>query len=171
MPCCPACTQEGLAVLHEALQNLLLHESSQLPEGRSQVSYFLAHNKIREVISFAAGDVSRRVFHKRALAVLKCADTTAASLTYQTLSSGLQESSPEKFFPSSEHDFALLLHPFLRGANSSDQVRYQVFGVGGTQTGDRVPARPCVIARDNCAVHPDAVITLGDIVKVACVAQ
>jgi DNA-binding SARP family transcriptional activator len=88
--------QEGLAALDEALHDLLLHESSQLREGRSQVSYHFAHNKIREVISLAAGDACRRVFHKRALAVLKRANTTAASLTYTTLSSGEQESSREK---------------------------------------------------------------------------
>jgi predicted ATPase len=88
--------QEGLAALDEALQNLLLHESSQLRKGRSQVSYHFTHDKIREVISATAGDASKRVFHKRALAILKHADKNTASQAHKTLSSGLQESTREK---------------------------------------------------------------------------
>jgi hypothetical protein len=88
--------QEGLAALDEALQNLLLHESSQLREGRSQVSYHFAHDKIREVVSTAAGDARRRVFHKRALKILKLADTTAAAVAHKTLPRGLQVSTREK---------------------------------------------------------------------------
>ncbi len=88
--------QEGLAALDEALQSLLLQESSQRPEGRSGVSYHFAHDKIREVVSTAAGDARRRVFHKRALKILKLADTTAAAVAHKTLSRGLQVSTREK---------------------------------------------------------------------------
>jgi DNA-binding SARP family transcriptional activator len=88
--------QDGLAALDEALQSLLLLESSQLREGRSQVSYHFAHDKIRDVVSTATGDARRRVFHERALKVLKHADTTAAALAHKTLSSGYQESAREK---------------------------------------------------------------------------
>jgi len=57
--------QEGLAALDEALQSLLLQDSSQRPEGRNGVSYHFAHDKIRDVVYAAAGDARRRVFHSR----------------------------------------------------------------------------------------------------------
>ncbi len=58
--------QEGLAALDEALQSLLLHESSHQRKGRSKISYLFSHNMIREVVYAAAGDARRRVFHSRA---------------------------------------------------------------------------------------------------------
>jgi len=58
--------QKGLAALDEALQSLLLHESSHRREGRRGVSYHFADDKIREVVYAAAGDARRRVFHSRA---------------------------------------------------------------------------------------------------------
>ncbi len=57
--------QDGLAALDEALQSLLLHESSHRREGRRGVPYHFAHDKIREVVYAAAGDARRRVFHGR----------------------------------------------------------------------------------------------------------
>ncbi len=58
--------QEGLAALDEALQSLLLRESSHQRKGRSRISYLFSHNMIREVVYAAAGDARRRVFHSRA---------------------------------------------------------------------------------------------------------
>jgi predicted ATPase len=59
-------SQEGLAALDEALQSLLLRESSHWQEGREEVSYHFCHDKIREVVYAVAGDARRRVFHSRA---------------------------------------------------------------------------------------------------------
>jgi predicted ATPase len=61
--------REGLAALDEALQNLLLQESSHCREGRSGVCYHFAHDKIRQVVDAAAGDARRRLLHGRALTV------------------------------------------------------------------------------------------------------
>ncbi len=61
--------QDGLAALDEALQSLLLQESSPRREGRRGVSYHFAHDMIRQVVYAAAGDARRRVFHGRALTV------------------------------------------------------------------------------------------------------
>ena len=58
--------QDGLAALDEALQSLLLRESSHRREGKEEVSYHFADDKIREVVYAAAGDARRRVFHGRA---------------------------------------------------------------------------------------------------------
>jgi predicted ATPase len=58
--------QEGLAALDEALQSLLLRESSYWQEGREEVSYHFGHDKIRAVVYAAAGNARRRVFHSRA---------------------------------------------------------------------------------------------------------
>src|SRR6266581_3111768 len=58
--------QKGLAALEEALQSLLLHESSHRREGRRGVSYHFADDKIREVVYAAAGDARRRLFRSRA---------------------------------------------------------------------------------------------------------
>jgi len=52
--------QEGLAALDEALQSLLLHETSHRRDGRSGVSYHFSHDKIREVVYAEAGDARRR---------------------------------------------------------------------------------------------------------------
>ena len=57
--------QDGLAALDEALQSLLLQESSHRREGRRGVCYRFGHDKIREVVYAAAGDARRRVFHDR----------------------------------------------------------------------------------------------------------
>ncbi len=57
--------QDGLAALDEALQSLLLRESSHRGEGGGGVSYHFADDKIREVVYTAAGDARRRVFHSR----------------------------------------------------------------------------------------------------------
>jgi len=59
--------QDGLVALDEALQGLLLRESSHRREGRRGVSYHFADDKIREVVYAAAGDARRRVFHSQAL--------------------------------------------------------------------------------------------------------
>jgi DNA-binding SARP family transcriptional activator len=58
--------QDGLAALDEALQSLLLRESSHRQEGSRGVFYIFDHDKIREVVYAAAGDARRRVFHSRA---------------------------------------------------------------------------------------------------------
>ena len=60
---------------------------------------------------------------------------------------------------------------FLCSLSSCNQVGYQVFGVGRTQAGDRIPPQDCIIARDKRVVNPDAVVALSDIVKVAGVAR
>jgi predicted ATPase len=66
--------QEGLAAMDEALQSLLLYETSQRRDGRSGVSYHFADDKVREVVYAGAGDARRRVFHGRALTVREHAD-------------------------------------------------------------------------------------------------
>ena len=66
--------QEGLAAMDEALQSLLLHETSHRRDGRSVVSYHFADDKVREVVYAGAGDARRRVFHGRALIVREHAD-------------------------------------------------------------------------------------------------
>ncbi len=58
--------QDGLAALDEALQSLLLHESSHRREGSRGVFYVFGHDKTREVVYAEAGDARRRVFHSRA---------------------------------------------------------------------------------------------------------
>jgi len=80
--------QEGLAALDEALQSLLLRESSHRREGSSGVSYHFADDKIRQVVYAAAGDARRRVLHGRALTVLEHSDVPAAVLADHALASG-----------------------------------------------------------------------------------
>ena len=58
--------QDGLTALDEALQSLLLRESSHRREGRRGVAYHFSDDKIREVVYAAAGDARRRVFQSRA---------------------------------------------------------------------------------------------------------
>ena len=77
--------QDGLAALDEALQSLLLHESSHRQEGRRGVSYHFAHDKIRQVVYAAAGDARRRVFHGRALTAPGHVDVPTAELASHVL--------------------------------------------------------------------------------------
>jgi len=58
--------QDGLVALDEALQSLLLRESSHQRGGRRGVSYHFADDKVREVVYATAGDARRRVFRSRA---------------------------------------------------------------------------------------------------------
>jgi predicted ATPase len=81
-------TQDGLAALDEALQSLLLKESSRRLEGRSRVSYHFAHDKIRDVVYAATGDARRRVLRDRALTVLEHVDTSVVELAHHTLEHG-----------------------------------------------------------------------------------
>jgi DNA-binding SARP family transcriptional activator len=80
--------QEGLAALDEALQSLLLHESSQRREGGRGVTYHFAHDKIREVVYAAAGDARRRLFHGRALTVPGHVDVPTTELASHVLANG-----------------------------------------------------------------------------------
>ena len=79
--------QEGLAALDEALQSLLLHETSHRRDGRSGVSYHFSHDKIREVVYAEAGDARRQVFYGRALTLREHADAPAVGLAYHELAS------------------------------------------------------------------------------------
>jgi DNA-binding SARP family transcriptional activator len=66
--------QDGLVALDQALQSLLLCESSHRREGRREVFYHFADDMIREVVYAWAGDARRRVYHGRALTVLEHTD-------------------------------------------------------------------------------------------------
>ncbi len=80
--------KEGLAALDEALQSLLLRESSHRREGSRGVSYHFADDKILQVVYAAAGDARRRVLHGRVLAVREHADVPTAVLADHALASG-----------------------------------------------------------------------------------
>jgi DNA-binding SARP family transcriptional activator len=80
--------QEGLAALDEALQGLLLQESSHRREGSSGVCYHFAHDKIRQVVYAAAGDARRRLLHSRALTVPGHVDLPTAELASHVLANG-----------------------------------------------------------------------------------
>ncbi len=81
--------QEGLSALDEALGSFLLRESRRQRGGLSGATYVFAHDKIREVVDAEAGDARRRVFHGRALKVLKRAGAPAAELAYHAFAAGL----------------------------------------------------------------------------------
>jgi DNA-binding SARP family transcriptional activator len=82
------CPQEGLAALDEALQNLLLQESSHCREGRSGVCYHFAHDKIRQVVYAAAGDARRRLLHCRVLTFPGHVDVPTAEPASRVLANG-----------------------------------------------------------------------------------
>ena len=83
--------QEGLSALDEVLGSLLLRESRRQRGGLSGATYVFAHDKIREVVDVEAGDARRRIFHGRALKVLKRAGAPAAELAYHAFASGLAD--------------------------------------------------------------------------------
>jgi DNA-binding SARP family transcriptional activator len=73
-------TEDGLTALDEALQSLLLCESSHRREGMVRATYHFSHEKIRELVYATASDARRRVFHSRALTVLEHVDTSVVEL-------------------------------------------------------------------------------------------
>ena len=83
--------QDGLSALDEVLGSLFLRESRRQRGGLSGATYVFEHDKIREVVDVEAGDARRRVFHSRALKVLKKAGAPAAELAYHALASGLAD--------------------------------------------------------------------------------
>lgn len=61
--------REGLAAVDEAVRGRLLREPSRW-RGDGLGGYSFVHDKIRDVVYSDAGEARRRVFHRRALAVL-----------------------------------------------------------------------------------------------------
>ena len=81
-------TQDGLLALEEAIEVLLLEESSRQSGKVQAISYAFVHDKIREVVYSGAIDARRRIFHGRALQVLAQEGASTAVLAYHALASG-----------------------------------------------------------------------------------
>lgn len=81
---------EGLAALDEVLKSQVLQEVAGKDE--EEVSYFFAHDKIRDVIYTEAGDARRRILHRRTLEMLERELTPPAKLAHHALAAGLKES-------------------------------------------------------------------------------
>ena len=79
--------QDGLAALDEALQSLLLRESSHRREGRGGISYHFAHDKIREVVYAEAWNARSGSSIVR-LTVLEYANTPIPVLAYHAFARG-----------------------------------------------------------------------------------
>ena len=75
--------QQALAALDEVLHGSLLREASG--------TYQFAHDKIREVAYSEAGAARRRVFHRRALEVLKREGAALAELAHHALAASIDE--------------------------------------------------------------------------------
>lgn len=79
---------EGLAALEELLNNRLLLEM-----GPGSRPYTFAHDKFREVVYTEAGEARRRIYHRRAFAVLEGTGAPAAELAFQAIAGRLKEPS------------------------------------------------------------------------------
>ncbi|HEX2913873.1 MAG TPA: AAA family ATPase [Chloroflexia bacterium] len=86
---------EALAGLDEALRHNLLKEEQpgkEEADPERQVdagNYFFSHDKIRDVTYTEAGEARRRVFHRRALALLQNSKAAPATLAHHALGAGL----------------------------------------------------------------------------------
>ncbi|MBW3634219.1 MAG: AAA family ATPase, partial [Chloroflexi bacterium] len=82
---------EALPALDTVLRSHLLREidETEIPTGEGR--YIFAHDKIRDVVYREAGEARRRVFHRRALEVLREAGAPAAELARHALAAGLDE--------------------------------------------------------------------------------
>lgn len=76
---------EGLAALDELLATHLLVEA----EAGDRRPYLFAHDKIRDVVYTEAGDARRRLFHKRAHALLSETGAPAAQMAHHAVAAGL----------------------------------------------------------------------------------
>jgi tetratricopeptide (TPR) repeat protein len=82
---------EALPAMDEALRAHLVREAAGAGERGAAASYVFTHDKIRDVAYEEAGDARRRVFHRRALGVLRAAGAAPAVLTPHALAAGLDE--------------------------------------------------------------------------------
>lgn len=78
----------GLAALDELVSGRLLWGAEQ-PGTAS--TYAFANDMIRDVVYTEAGDARRRLFHRRALDILKADKDSAAVLAYHAVAAGLAE--------------------------------------------------------------------------------
>jgi DNA-binding SARP family transcriptional activator len=78
----------GLPALDELVSSQLIREGAR--SGRAS-NFVFAHHMIWDVVYTEAGDARRRLFHRRALAVLEAAKAPAAVLAYHALAAGLNE--------------------------------------------------------------------------------
>lgn len=81
--------RDGLAALDELIHQHILHEATGCPFTSQPDCYIFAHDKIRDVVYAGASPTRRRVFHRRALAVLDRA--MPAELAHHALAAGLAE--------------------------------------------------------------------------------
>jgi predicted ATPase len=77
--------EEALAALDEVLARSLLRES-----GGTAPTYTFSYDPIREAVYAQAGPARRRLFQRRALALLERAGTPTADLVHQALGPGLR---------------------------------------------------------------------------------
>lgn len=81
--------QEGLGVLDEVLRSLLVQEPKLVSGSVGNDAYIFAHPMIREVVSVEAGETRSRIFHRRALNILRETTVPVAKLAYHALAAGM----------------------------------------------------------------------------------
>jgi predicted ATPase len=81
----------GLLALDEAMQGQFLREIWDARQRSSNGAYDFTHDKIRDVVYTEAGDARRRIFHRRALELLRTLAAPAAELARHALAARLAE--------------------------------------------------------------------------------
>jgi len=97
--------EEGLSALDEALAGRLVVEArgGRVPSG----SYAFAHDKIRDVAYTESGAARRRVFHRRALEVLRDEGSPASELARHALAAGEAEAAFRHFVAAGDEAMAV----------------------------------------------------------------
>ncbi|BCL78754.1 hypothetical protein ccbrp13_12190 [Ktedonobacteria bacterium brp13] len=83
--------KEGLAVLDEALQSLLIQEPNLPRSLAGNTVYTFTHPMIRDVVYVEAGETRSRIFHRRAFHSLQETAVPAGKLAHHALAAGMLE--------------------------------------------------------------------------------
>ncbi|MFW5942868.1 MAG: ATP-binding protein [Chloroflexota bacterium] len=83
-----ASQSEALRALDELLQAQLLREMPQQTQTAGDILYTFTHDKIRDVAYDEAGAARRRVFHRRALDILRRQEVAPARVAHHALAAG-----------------------------------------------------------------------------------
>ncbi len=81
--------QEGLVVLDEVIQSLLVQEPGLASDLPGNNVYSFTHPMIREVVYVEAGETRSRIFHRRALHILQESSVPVAKLAHHALAAGM----------------------------------------------------------------------------------
>lgn len=98
----------------------LLHSRLLLESASATHPYTFAHDKIREIVYTEAGEARRRIYHRRALAILSDAEAPPAELAFHALAA--QQIKPAFHYALAAGEIAMTTYAMLEALKHFDQA-------------------------------------------------